>query len=394
MSISCCALIVAAGKGRRFGRGEAKQLAPLAGRPLLVWTLEAFERCEVIDAIVVVVASDQLERVRALVTEFRLGKVVQVHEGGEERYDSVLSGLAVLPEGAELVAIHDGARPLVTPELIARVVWEAKRHGAAVPALPARDTVKRGVNGLVSATEDRDELFLVQTPQVFTKDLIRRAYAAWHPADESAAVTDDAQLVERVGHPVRLVSGDPANIKITVPSDLRLAEALLGGEPATPLVRVGNGYDVHRFAPGRRLVLGGVEVDHPRGLLGHSDADVLCHAVGDAMLGAAGLGDLGLHFPSTDPGYRGARSLDLLAQIKEKVASAGLRLCNLDVTVICEQPRIEPLRQAMRENLARALGAPIESISVKATTTEGLGFEGRKEGIAAQAVVSLMPSGT
>lgn len=289
------------------------------------------------------------------------------------------------------MAVHDGARPLVTPVLIARVVAAAAKHGAAIPALPVGETVKRTnpSSTQVAETLDRRPLRLAQTPQVFGTELLRRAYAEAAAAAAGGQVTDDAQLVEAAGGVVRLVQGDPDNIKITLPEDLAVAEALLArrqGGSGGGALRVGHGYDVHRLVVGRALVLGGVALKHPLGLLGHSDADVLCHAAGDALLGAAALGDLGQHFPHDDPALRGISSLELLRRISALLHGAGCRLENLDVTVACQRPLLRPHVLAMRENLARALGVEPSQVSVKATTTEGLGFVGREEGIEARAV--------
>jgi 2-C-methyl-D-erythritol 4-phosphate cytidylyltransferase/2-C-methyl-D-erythritol 2,4-cyclodiphosphate synthase len=401
---SCWALIVAAGQGRRLGGGTPKQYLDLAGRPLLAWTLEAFERCAAVEGVVVVVDPQGVARTSSLVERFGIRKVARVTEGGAERPDSVQRGLEALPAECSLVAIHDGARPLVRPELIARVVEAAAACGAAIPVLPVPDTVKRGdgAGHPVTATEDRTQLHLAQTPQVFEVELIRRAYAA-RQADDATPVTDDAQLVERLGATVRMVAGDPSNIKITLPEDLRLAGELLRAagdtderppaldREAAPIPRVGTGFDVHRLVPGRPLILGGVAIPHPQGLLGHSDADVLCHAVGDALLGAAALGDLGRHFPPTDPELEGISSLLLLERIATLLQQEGFTPWNVDATVICEAPRLAPHVEAMRANLARALGIAEARVSVKATTTEGLGTTGRREGIAAQAAVLLLP---
>jgi 2-C-methyl-D-erythritol 2,4-cyclodiphosphate synthase/2-C-methyl-D-erythritol 4-phosphate cytidylyltransferase len=453
---STAALIVAAGAGRRFGTmGPPKQIRLLRGRPLLLWTLDAFQRCAAIDAVVLVVPASERGQVEALLArddsardDSAPDKLTAICDGGDQRPDSVQRGLEALPAGASLVAVHDGARPLVTPELIARVVAAAAIHGAAIPALPARETVKRagGEGGdEVVETLDRRHLRLVQTPQVYTVELLRRAYAAWRRGDTPVAVppvavppvavppvavpvavppvavspvavpvavppvTDDAQLVERLGEPIRLVEGDPDNIKITVPADLRRAEALLArrldGDPAaweamapgetTARTRIGHGYDLHQLVAGRPLVLGGVQLDHPAGLglLGHSDADVVCHAAGDAILGAAVLGDLGLHFPPDDPALGGISSLELLGRIADMVREAGYRLVNLDLTVVCQRPRLRPHVASMRQQMAAALGAATSQISVKATTNEALGPVGREEAISAHAVALLQTTG-
>jgi 2-C-methyl-D-erythritol 4-phosphate cytidylyltransferase/2-C-methyl-D-erythritol 2,4-cyclodiphosphate synthase len=388
----CAGLVVAGGRGTRFGGRLPKQYLPLAGRPLLAWTLDAFQRCPAVQSLVLVVAEDWLQQARELLATTPPDRIVA---GGHRRSDSVLAGLRALPPEAQLVAIHDGARPLVTPQLIERVVRAAARHGAALPALPVPDTLKRGHQQQVQGTVDRVGLHLAQTPQTFAVELIRRAHEEHLRRQDQGGglrVTDDAQLVERLGQQPRLVTGDPANIKITTPADLELAEGLLrargdGGGPGPP--RVGQGFDAHRLVPGRGLVLGGVAIPWERGLLGHSDADVLCHAVGDALLGAAALGDLGSHFSDSDPGHRDANSLDLLARVRQLLQQAGFEPLNVDATVVCQRPRLDPHREAMRANLARVLGLPPERVNVKATTTEGLGPAGRGEGIEARAVAMI-----
>ncbi|MCC6746628.1 MAG: 2-C-methyl-D-erythritol 4-phosphate cytidylyltransferase [Deltaproteobacteria bacterium] len=384
----CSGLIVAAGKGQRMGGPLPKQFLTLGDRPVLAWTLQAFEACDAVHSVVLVVAPGSEEEVRELLRPFGLTKLVAVRAGGAERADSVRQGLDALPQSATHVAIHDAARPLVRPEQIARAVSAAVETGAALLALPVRDTVKRGEGGLVAETLDRRTLFLAQTPQVFALPLLRRAYATWN----GDPVTDDVQLVERLGHPVRLVEGDPSNLKITVPEDLPLARAFL---PESAMKerwpRVGVGYDVHQLVPGGPLILGGVEIPFSHHLLGHSDADVICHAAGDALLGAAALGDLGKFFPPGDPRYKGASSLDLLAEIRARVAEQGYRVGNLDTMVICERPKLSPFVPTMRERIARVLEVEPEVVSVKATTNEGLGFTGRGEGIAAHATALLVP---
>ena len=387
--MSCAALIVAAGQGRRFGGSEPKQFVPLAGRPLLAWTLDAFARCPAIDQIVLVVAAAEEERARAVVTEHLGDRPVTICAGGAERSDSVRAGLNVIGDGASWVAIHDGARPLATPELIAKVVEAAAETGAALPALPMRDTVKRADGARVAQTIDRAPLRLAQTPQVFSRELLARAYAA----HDGSPVTDDAQLVEAIGAPIALVPGEPNNIKITVPDDLSQADSIvrrrLPGRQRWP--RCGVGYDVHQLAPGDHVIIGGVKIPFEQRLVGHSDADVLAHAAGDALLGAAALGDLGKHFPPSDPSFAGANSIELLGRIADLVASTGYTLGNLDCVVVCERPKLAPHIEQMRAHLARAVGASLEQVSVKATTTETLGFTGRREGIAAYATAMIVP---
>lgn len=378
-------IVAAAGKGRRFGASENKVFAPLRGRTVLHHSLDALARCPDVDRLVIVTAADDLERVREIAGSFT--KVHAVCEGGAERYHSVRNALAQVPEGTELVAIHDGARPLISPALVSAVVQAARESGAALPATAVSDTLKRSPDGNATVeTVDRRTLYGVQTPQVFRLELLLRAFQAAEA--EGFTGTDDASYVERLGHPVRLVPGERTNIKITVAEDLRMAEALMGRRPT---IRTGFGYDVHRLVPGRPLVLGGVELEHPTGLglEGHSDADVLLHAIADALLGAAALGDIGLHFPNTDPQYRGISSLVLLREVAGKLRAGGWEIVNVDAMLLAERPKIRPHVDQMRERIAEALETSVEQISLKATTNERLGFEGREEGIAAHAVATI-----
>jgi 2-C-methyl-D-erythritol 4-phosphate cytidylyltransferase / 2-C-methyl-D-erythritol 2,4-cyclodiphosphate synthase len=378
------AIVAAAGKGRRFGAPENKIFAPLAGRSVLHWSLKALSDCPEVDALVIVTAADDLEGVREIAAPFP--KLHAVCEGGAERSDSVRNALEAVPAGTELVAVHDGARPLATPALISAVIHAARETGAALPATPVSDTVKRSADGRdTRETVDRRELYGVQTPQIFDAELLREAYRS--AQREGFSGTDDASYVERLGHPVRLVPGEKTNLKITVAEDLRMAEALLGG----PVVRTGFGYDVHQLVAGRPLVLGGVPLEHPEGLGldGHSDADVLLHAIADALLGAAALGDIGEHFPNTDARYQGISSLVLLRHVAGTLRDGGWGIVNVDAMLLAERPKIRPHVDRMRESIAEALGIDAGQVSVKATTNERLGFEGREEGMAAHAVATI-----
>jgi 2-C-methyl-D-erythritol 2,4-cyclodiphosphate synthase/2-C-methyl-D-erythritol 4-phosphate cytidylyltransferase len=306
-----------------------------------------------------------------------------VVEGADTRPGSVRCGLAAVPADADVIAVHDAARPLATAELFAAAV-HAVRSGAegAVCAVPIADTVKRVEEETVVETLDRSGLWAVQTPQAFAAAAIRAAHEGGPDA------TDDAALVERMGGRVVVVPGDVRNVKITRAEDLAVAEALLSLVPYARSVRVGHGFDVHPFSPdpGRALVLGGVALEGERGLAGHSDADALAHAAAEALLGAAGLGDLGRHFPDTDPTWAGADSMVLLAEVMNRVAELGWRPANVDCTVVLETPKLAPHRDAMEARLGHAIGAPV---SVKATRPEGLGALGRSEGIACFAVALL-----
>ena len=364
--------MVAAGEGSRFG--GAKQYAVLGGRRVLDWSLAAAR--EAGDGVVVVVPAGDVGR-----PEPAADAVVA---GAASRSGSVRNGLAAVPADADVVVVHDAARPLAAPRLFHATV-EAVLAGAAgaVCAVPVSDTVKRVQGSRVVATIDRSELWAVQTPQAFAAGALRAAHAAGGDA------TDDAALLEAAGLDVVVVPGDIGNVKVTNPGDLGLAGAIAAAGPAwsdRPSLRVGQGYDVHAFSddPGRPLVLGGVVFDGERGLSGHSDADVVAHAVADAVLGAAGLGDLGRHFPDTDPAWLGADSLALLAEAVRRAAEAGWRPANADCTVVLERPRLASRRSDMEARLTATVGAPV---SVKAARAEGLGALGRGEGIACSAVV-------
>jgi 2-C-methyl-D-erythritol 2,4-cyclodiphosphate synthase len=301
----------------------------------------------------------------------------------------VLNGLRALRATApDLVLIQDGARPFLTPEIITDSLRVCREHGAALTAVQATDTVKRVADARIIETIDRHEVYLAQTPQTFRYDLILQAHE--QAEAEGYAVTDDAMLLERLGHPVHVSRGDAHNVKITTADDLRRAEAFIRQQDAgAPTARVGHGFDLHRLVEGRRLVLGGVEIPHDKGLLGHSDADAALHAIADALLGACALGDIGQHFPDNDPAYAGADSRELLRQVVALVRQAGWQPANVDATIIAQEPRLAPHIRAMRAATAEALALRIEDVSYKATTMERLGPIGEGQAIAAEAVVSV-----
>jgi len=373
--------IVAAG-GSGVRAGVAKQWLVLGGETVLRRAARALAACPLVDEIVAVVPPGEESRGSDELSG--LGRPARAVPGGIARADSVRNGLAAA-EGSAVVLVHDAARPFATPELAARVAEAAARDGAALAALPVTDTVKRAAgedDPRVAETLDRRTLWLAQTPQGFRRDLLVRAFETAGAA--AAAATDECSLVERLGATVTLVPGEPGNFKITGPADVDRARAALEAP-----VAMGVGYDTHRFSPGRRLVLGGVEFDGD-GLLGHSDADVCAHAIGDAILGAAGLGDLGRHFPDTDPRWKGVSSLVLLREIARKAAERGWRVGNADVTLAAKRPKVAPRAEEMRARIAEALGISPAQVNVKATTGEGMGFVGREEGIAAHAVALLV----
>ena len=380
------AIVLAAGAGRRMGCELPKQFITLAGRPLLVHALAAFDRANRVDRVVLVTLADSVDRCQEVVGRWGIRKVAAVVTGGARRQDSVAEGLGAVPDDADVVAIHDGARPLILPEQIDAVIDLAREKGAAALGTPVRDTVKEIENGRVLQTLDRSRLWRVQTPQAFRAPMLRRAHEA--AARCAFAGTDDTSLVERQKAPVYLVTGREDNLKVTAPEDLAMAESILrsrgGGMPSD--LRTGQGYDVHRLVAGRPLILGGVTVPFDRGLQGHSDADVLSHAVADAVLGAMGQGDIGGHFPDADPAYSGISSLILLERVSGLARDAGAQIMNVDATVIAQRPKLAPHISDMRAKMAAALGIAADRMSVKATTTEGLGFVGTEEGMAAQAV--------
>jgi 2-C-methyl-D-erythritol 4-phosphate cytidylyltransferase / 2-C-methyl-D-erythritol 2,4-cyclodiphosphate synthase len=377
---TCVALVVASGRGERFGGDRAKQYLPLAGKPLLRHCLERFCQHPRIDRVRSVMHPDDA----ALYAEAaRDLEVLDPVLGGATRQESVRLGLESLADDPpELVLIHDGVRPLLDAAVIDRVLDGLRTHVAVLPALPVTDTLKRSNNGTVASTIDRTGLFRAQTPQGFVYDRILEA----HRRFASAALTDDAALAEAHGLTVGLVAGEQDNVKITEPADLARAERLLR---ASWRCCTGLGFDVHRLAPGEAVVLLGVHVACPLRLLGHSDADVGLHAVTDALLGTLGAGDIGSHFPPSEPRWSGADSAIFLTHARDLVLAAGGRIEHVDVTLICEQPRIGPHRAAMVARVAELLGVAPNRVSVKATTTEHLGFTGRGEGIAAQAVASV-----
>ena len=380
------AVLLAAGNSTRMGGSRPKVLEELGGRPALCRSLEVLDRCPLIGEICLVCREQ--DRADMLPLASGLATPVQVVPGGAQRQDSVERGVEALTAPWEYVAIHDGARPLVTEEVLAAVCRDAMAHGAATAAVPSKDTCKLADEaGFVAATPARDRLWAVQTPQAFSLALYREALGKARAAGQS--YTDDCQLIEAAGGSVKLTMGDYRNIKLTTPEDLLAARAYLGGEGGKKTVRIGYGYDVHRLVEGRKLILAGVEVPFEKGLLGHSDADVIAHAVADALLGAAALGDIGHLFPDTDPRYAGADSLKLLGEVCRLLREKGFSIGNIDATLLAQRPKIAPHISRMRENLAAACGIPVGQVSVKATTEERLGFTGREEGMAASAVCLL-----
>ena len=378
------AIIAAGGRGARFGAGRPKQLLTLGGVPILQRSVEAFLRSPRITDVVIALPED----VAAAPPPYLRDARVRIVVGGARRQDSVANAFAAAAR-AEIVVIHDAARPLVSEAVIGRTIDAAASDGAAIASLAVRDTVKRASAGrTVAETLPRDEIYLAQTPQAFRAGVLRDALAL-STADGDA--TDEAMLAERAGHRVLLVEGDAKNIKITTMDDLTMAESLLG--PRAAGVRIGNGYDLHRLVAGRPLILGGVTIPFDKGLQGHSDADAVCHAVTDAVLGAAGCGDIGRHFPDTDAAWKDANSIELLRQAAAVVREAGYVVSNVDVTVIADRPKMAPHADAMRANVADALGVDAAQVSIKGKTNEGVDAMGKGEAIAVHAVALVVGPG-
>jgi 2-C-methyl-D-erythritol 4-phosphate cytidylyltransferase / 2-C-methyl-D-erythritol 2,4-cyclodiphosphate synthase len=414
------AIVAAGGRGERFGGTLAKQLLTIGGRAVLERSVSALASHPSIDELVVALSADIAGDPPAYLRDVAwAGKPVRLVAGGPRRQDSVANAFRAISDRTEMIVIHDAARPFVSGDLISRTIAAAAESGAAVAALQARDTVKivsgparrepdtaplstgAPIGGLiVDSTLPREQVFLAQTPQAFRRDVLRDALAL----GGTAAATDEASLAERAGHRVRLVEGDVANIKITTPEDLAMAEAIVRSAerdrldeavaPRKPARtgRAGIGYDLHRLVQGRPLILGGVTIPFDRGLAGHSDADALCHAITDAVLGAAAAGDIGRHFPDTDPQWKDASSLGLLRRAAGIVRDGGLEVGNVDASVIAERPRLAPYIDAMRANIAEALGTSIDRVSVKGKTNEGVGELGRGEAIAVHAIALVRAS--
>ena len=383
--MSFSAVIVAAGSGNRAGPGQAKQWRVVAGKPVLRWSVEALLSLGAQD--VVIVADPGARETLDIALSGLQGWTTVA--GGATRALSVQAGLTALAArpADEAVLVHDAARPFLGAATIEAVLRGLEDADGAIPALPVADTLKSGAADSALVTKPRENLWRAQTPQAFRRNRLVAAYAAWRGPFEP---TDDAQVVEADGGRVIVVAGDPMLMKLTYPEDFAMAELLAG---AARITRMGQGFDAHRWGPGESVWLCGVEIAHDETLIGHSDADAGLHALTDAILGAIGEGDIGDHFPPTDPQWKGASSDKFLIHAADLVRQRGGTLINVDVTLICERPKIKPHRAAMRARLAEILGLPLDRVSVKATTTEGMGFTGRGEGLAAQAIAVVETPG-
>ncbi len=384
MSVWC--VLLAAGQGSRSGLDGNKVFFRWRGRSVLSRCLDVLSDAEIYDGIVLVLSERDMSDYRALAErEGACPLVRRVVFGGASRRESGYNGLCALPEDVEIVSVHDAARPFVTPEIIRATVEDARRYGSGVISTPVVDTIKRIDPATRQVTTpDRAQLRAVQTPQSFNYARLMQAHE--RARREGLNVTDDAMVYEHAYGSVHLsdAPGAERNVKLTLPEDFRRLRA-----QKRPAMRIGTGYDAHRLAQGRRLVLCGVDVPHDRGLDGHSDADVAVHALMDALLGALGEGDIGRHFPDSDARYKGISSMLLLEQVMEIVRARGYRVLNADVTIVAQRPKLALYIVQMRENLAAVLGVDVECANVKATTTERMGFEGAQEGISAQAVALL-----
>ncbi len=421
MAATVGVIVPAAGRGARFGSSENKIWATIGGRTVLEWTLSAFQSHAGIDTIVLVGASDEIPRLRDAAAAFE--KVSVVIPGGATRAESVRNGVYALPAECDLVLVHDAARPLVTRRVINEVIDRTRRFGAAAVGFAVTDTLRTvGEDNLISGSVPREGLVAIQTPQGARVQDLKSAFEKL--GDRAFGFTDETGILSASGFPVVLVEGDESNLKVTRQADLALAEAYLGKpkseetipEGQAPAVsapdpsfisstdpyglhpssfrrpssfRTGFGYDVHAFADGRELWLGGVQIPHPRGLKGHSDADVLLHAVCDALLGAAAMGDIGVLFPDTDAAHKDRRSIEFVREVGGRLNESRWQIVNLDVTLLAEEPRIGPYREAMAAQIAAALRIGRAQINIKATTSEGIGSVGRKEGIACWAVATI-----
>lgn len=372
-------VLCAAGSSTRMGRD--KLMLSVEGKTVIEASFDAFDAYEGTKRIIIAVSPGREEEFRALFAGKKCRCVPEICTGGKARSETVWNAISLLKDEKGLIAVHDGARPFVSTELIEKTVSAAEKAGGALPVLPSKDTIHVAEGGKIISTLDRASLRRAQTPQIFRSDILISAYEK--ALGSGAEITDECGAVLLAGGEIAEVEGEEANVKITTPDDLKYV-----GERDCAM-RIGHGYDVHRLVEGRKFILGGVEIPHELGLLGHSDADVLLHAIADSLLGALALGDIGKHFPDTDPAYKGISSLLLLQYVGSLVKEKGYKVVNVDSTVCCQKPKLAPHIENMRKNIALALNISADSVSVKATTEEKLGFTGREEGVSATAVCLL-----
>ena len=387
----------AAGASRRMknslGAVTNKNFLELCGEPVLIRTLKTFSKSARVKNFIVVVAENEVEEVEKLLSAENFLKPYKIVVGGSERQYSIANGLKFISEETKIILVHDAARPLVSLQTIENVIDAAENFGGAVAAVPEKNTIKIiDAENFVTETPPRSKLVAVQTPQGFRKEILLRAYQK--AEEENFLGTDDASLVERLGEKIKIVQSDYKNIKITTPEDVKIAETFLQKKiPQSsfqiPNYRTGFGYDVHKLVENRKLILGGVEIPHELGLAGHSDADVLIHAIIDAILGAAALGDIGQHFPDTDPKFKDIDSTKLLEEVHNLIQSENYFIVNIDSVIVAQKPKLAPHILKIRQRLAEILKIDLNLISVKAKTEEGLGFTGTEQGISSSAVVTL-----
>jgi 2-C-methyl-D-erythritol 4-phosphate cytidylyltransferase/2-C-methyl-D-erythritol 2,4-cyclodiphosphate synthase len=395
-SLKAAAVIAAGGTGIRINSGIPKQFLEISGKPILLHTIEGIASLEEIVQIVIALPPEHIDRAESILRRQPLRAEVLCVPGGSNRQESVRCGVAHVRQDVDVILVHDAVRPCCDRDVMVRVLKEAWKKGAAVPCLPATETIQRvSRKARVLSTPPRQELHAIQTPQGFHAGILKSALERAH--EEKFVGTDESSVVRWAGHRVVVVPGSPDNIKITHPLDLDIAELLIskrlrkaeGTGMNESGLRIGQGIDYHRLSEGRKLILGGVEIPFEKGLEGHSDADVLSHAVCDAVLGAAGLGDIGRHFPDTDSSNRDRCSLEFLRAAKTKIETAGWMIRNVDATLLVQKPKLAPHIPAMRQNIAESLGLDMAEVNIKATTTEGMNAEGRGEGMSAQAIVLL-----
>ncbi len=372
------AIITAAGSGTRMNTD--KMLMPLLEKAVIVHTVEIFKECGFFDEIIVLASKNNIDKIKILIENLN----VTVIEGGKTRGESSLTGINAAT--SEFVLIHDGARPLVTKNIIKRTAQECINSGCAAVGVGAKDTIKTSADGFITGTVPRENCTMIQTPQGFRREELKKAYEKYGTAE-----TDDCLVMEKSGAKIKIIDGSYENLKLTTPEDVLTAEKILKKRmgKGEAVMRIGTGFDTHRLTEGRKLIIGGVNIPYEKGLLGHSDADVLIHAVIDALFGAAALGDIGTHFPDTDDKYKGISSMKLLSHTAQLIKEAGYEIGNIDTTIIAQSPKMAPYIKEMQENLATALGIKTSCVSVKAKSNEHMGFTGRGEGIEARAVALL-----
>lgn len=381
-------IFAAAGASRRMKMNTNKNFLEFDGEKILLMSMKIFSQIPRVENLIVVVAENEVEEVKKILSAEKNLKPYKIVVGGSERQYSIANALKFIPENTEIVLVHDAARPLVSQAVIEKVIDAAEKFGGAIAAVPAKNTIKFiDAENFVKSTPPRSELVEVQTPQGFKKNILLRAYQK--AKEENFLGTDDASLVERLGEKIKIVESDYKNIKITTPEDLKIAETFLSTEKKILATRTGFGYDVHKLVENRKLILGGVEIPHSLGLSGHSDADVLIHAIIDAILGAAALGDIGQHFPDTDANFKDIDSTKLLAKVVELIQAEGWQIVNIDSTVVAQKPKLSPHISKIKQRLSEVLQIDFEKINVKAKTEEGLGFTGIEQGIKSYAVATL-----